>query len=69
MTEEKSLVPIGTQDFDGTCAAGLAELGHEAEHLRVGEGIVLGDDGDRLVALVVEGVGAEARHPLRAVGA
>ena len=68
MTEEKSLLPIGTQDFDDDVAAGLAELGHEAEHLRVGEGIVLGDGGDVLVALLVEGVGAEAGHPLRAVG-
>ena len=49
-------------------AAGLAELGHEAEDLRVGEGIVLGHGGDVLVALVVEGVGAEPGHPLGAVG-
>ena len=49
-------------------AAGLAELGHEAEHLGVGEGIVLSDGDDLLVALLVERVGAEPRHPLCAIG-
>ena len=49
-------------------AAGLAEFGHEAEHLRVGEGIVFRHGRDLLVALLVEGIGAETGHPLRAVG-
>ena len=49
-------------------APSLAELGHEAEHLRIGEGIVLSDSDDLLVTLLVEGVSAKPRHPLRAIG-
>ena len=49
-------------------AAIPAERGHEAEHLTVGERIILGDGDDRPVLLVVVGVVAEASHPLRAVG-
>ena len=49
-------------------AARLAELGHEAENLGVGEGIILRDRDDLLIMLDVVDVVAEARHPLRAVG-
>ena len=62
------MLPIGTQNFFGTWPAGLAEARHEAEHLRVREGIVLGDGDDGMVVLVVVGVVAEPGHPLRAVG-
>src|SRR4029453_3278929 len=42
------------------CAAGeLAVLGHEALHLGVREGVVLGDQGHLLVSLVLEGVLAQ----------
>ena len=50
-----------------TCAARGAEFEHEAEHLRVDEGIVLADGGDLAIALGVVGVVAEAGLPLRAV--
>jgi hypothetical protein len=49
-------------------AAGLAEVEHESHHLRVGEVVVLGDGHDLLVALVLEGVLAQPRLPLHAVG-
>ena len=48
-------------------AAGRAELVHEAADLGVRERVVLGHEGDVLVALLVEGVLAEAGHPLGAV--
>src|SRR5687768_3849162 len=46
----------------------LAVLGHESLHLRVREGVVLGDDHHPLVALRLVGVAAEADHPLGALG-
>ena len=49
-------------------AAELAVAGHEALHLRVREGVVLGDQRHLLVLLVVQRVVAEPDHPLRAFG-
>ena len=46
----------------------LAEIGHKAEHLGVGEGIILRDSHDRVIALVLVCVLTESRHPLCAVG-
>src|SRR5437870_2920337 len=53
--------------LDRHLAAQLAVLGHEPLHLRIGEGVVLGDHHHLLVALVERGL-AEADHPLAAIG-
>jgi hypothetical protein len=50
-----------------TCPPCAAELEHEAEHLRVDEGIVLADGRDLAIFLFVIGVLAEPDLPLRAV--
>ena len=47
--------------------AHAAEFEHEAEHLRVDEGIILADRRDLAIALGLIGVVAEADLPLRAV--
>src|SRR5580692_1443259 len=55
--------PLAARDLP----AKTAKLEDEAGGLRVREGIVLADDRDLLIALLVEGVVAEAGGPLGAV--
>ena len=53
MMDPKSLVPSGTQKTLGHVAARGAKFGHEAEDLRVDEGVVFAHGRNRAVAFFV----------------
>ena len=52
----------------GDLAAGRTKFGQKAEDHGVRKGVVFAEGGDAFVALFLDHVGAEPRHPLRAVG-